>query len=108
MIKPLHDMVLVKPLPAEEKTASGLYIPDTAKEKPLKGIVIDLGEGRISTAGTLVPMTVKKGDLAIFGKHAGTETELEGEQHLLMREYDILAIEQAKGTNEELKKLLLS
>ncbi len=86
-IKPLADRVLVKPAPAEEKTVSGIIIPDTAKEKPLKGEVLAVGNGTKDE-----DMVVKKGDQVLYGKYAGTEIELEGEKYLIMRQSDILAI----------------
>ncbi len=90
-VKPLGDRVLVKPQPAEEKTASGLYIPDTAKEKPQRGTVIAVGPGRIED-GKHIEMSVKEGDVVIFGKYAGSEIVLDGEEYLIMRESDILGI----------------
>lgn len=86
-IKPLADRVLVKPAAAEEKTVSGIIIPDTAKEKPLKGSVIAVGEGTKDEK-----MVVKEGDVVLYGKYSGTEVEIDGEQHLIMRQSDILAI----------------
>ena len=86
-IKPLADRVLVKPAAAEEKTASGIIIPDSAKEKPLKGEVLAVGNGTKDEE-----MVVKKGDVVLYGKYAGTELELEGEKYLIMRQSDILAI----------------
>ena len=86
-IKPLADRVLVKPAEAEEKTVGGIIIPDTAKEKPLKGEVLAIGNGTKDEE-----MVVKKGDNVLFGKYAGTELELEGEKYLIMRQSDILAI----------------
>ena len=86
-IKPLADRVLVKPAAAEEKTASGIIIPDSAKEKPLKGEVIAIGNGTKDEE-----MVVKSGDTVLYGKYAGTELELEGEKYLIMRQNDILAI----------------
>jgi chaperonin GroES len=90
-IKPLGDRVVVKPQPAEEKTASGLFIPDTAKEKPQKGTVVAVGPGRVEN-GTKIDMTVKAGDTVLYGKYSGTEIELDGEEVLIMRETDILGI----------------
>ena len=84
-LKPLNDRVLVKRLESEERTASGLYIPDTAKEKPSKGEVV-------AVDGKLVPMAVKVGDMVLFNKYAGTEVKIDGAEHLVMREDDILAI----------------
>jgi chaperonin GroES len=86
-ITPLHDRVIVKPAAAEEKTASGIIIPDTAKEKPQRGTVIAAGPGKKDE-----PMTVKSGDTILYGKYAGTEISLEGEDYLIMRESDILAV----------------
>ncbi len=90
-IKPLGDRVVVKPEPAEEQTASGLYIPDTAKEKPQRGTVVAVGPGRVEN-GTKIEMTVKEGDKVLYGKYAGTEIVLDGEEYLIMRESDILGI----------------
>lgn len=86
-IKPLADRVLVEPSPAEEKTAGGIIIPDTAKEKPQRGTVVAVGNGKVDE-----PMTVKAGDLVLYGKYSGTEIALEGQDYLIMRESDILAI----------------
>ncbi|MFO8022631.1 MAG: co-chaperone GroES [Perlabentimonas sp.] len=86
-IKPLADRVLVEPMEAEEKTASGLYIPDTAKEKPQKGTVVALGPGTKE-----VTMEVKQGDVVLYGKYAGTEINLDGKDFLMMKQSDILAI----------------
>ena len=91
-LKPLNDRVLVKRLESEERTASGLYIPDTAKEKPCKGQVVAVGPGKHADDGKLVPMTVKVGDMVLFNKYAGTEVKIDGAEHLVMREDDILAI----------------
>ena len=84
MIKPLADRVLVESAPAEEKTASGIIIPDTAKEKPLQGTVIAVGPGK-----TDEPMTLKEGDTVLYGQYSGTEIKLEGKTYLIMRESDI-------------------
>jgi chaperonin GroES len=86
-IKPLADRVLIEPAAAEEKTAGGIFIPDTAKEKPQKGIVVAVGNGKIDE-----PMTVKVGDNVLYGKYAGTELNLEGKDYLIMRESDLVAI----------------
>jgi chaperonin GroES len=90
-IKPLADRVVVKPQAAEEKTASGLFIPDTAKEKPQKGTIIAVGPGRFEN-GTKIDMTVKEGDTVLYGKYSGTEVELDNDDVLIMRESDILGI----------------
>jgi chaperonin GroES len=86
-ITPLHDRVLVKPAAAEEKTAGGIIIPDTAKEKPQKGLVVAAGPGKKDE-----PVTVKVGDTVLYGKYSGTEISVEGGEYLIMRESDILAI----------------
>lgn len=86
-IQPLADRVLVEPAPAEEKTASGIIIPDTAKEKPQKGQVVAIGSGK-----TDEPLTVKVGDTVLYGKYSGTEISVEGSDYLIMREADIFAI----------------
>jgi chaperonin GroES len=86
-ITPLHDRVIVRPAPAEEKTAGGIIIPDTAKEKPQRGIVVAVGAGKKDE-----PITVKEGDSVLYGKYAGTEIKLDGQDLLIMRESDILAI----------------
>ena len=90
-IKPLGDRVVVKTVEAEEKTAGGLFIPDTAKEKPQKGTIIAVGPGRVEN-GTKIDMTVKAGDTVLYGKYAGTEINLDSEDYLIMRESDILGI----------------
>ncbi len=91
-IKPLADRVVVKPQEAEEKTASGIILPDTAKEKPMTGTIVAIGDGKISDAGETMKMTVKKGDTVLYGKYSGTEITIEGDEVLIMRESDILAI----------------
>ncbi|GIV58091.1 MAG: 10 kDa chaperonin [Rhodothermaceae bacterium] len=95
-IKPLGDRVVVKPEPAEEKTASGIYIPDTAKEKPQRGTVVAVGPGRVEN-GTKIEMSVKEGDTVLYGKYAGTEIRLGDEEYLIMRESDILGILQEEA-----------
>ena len=92
-IKPLEDRVVVKPLEAEQTTASGLVIPDTAKEKPQEGEVIACGPGRMLDNGTIAPMPVKPGDIVLFAKYAGTELKRDGETYMILNaERDILAI----------------
>ena len=91
-IKPLHDRVIVKRSDAETKTASGIIIPDSAKEKPQEGVVIAAGSGIRKEDGTLLPLDVKKGDKILFGKYAGTEIKIEGEELIMMKEDDILGI----------------
>lgn len=92
MIKPLGDRVVVKPLAAEEKTASGIVLPDTAKEKPQQGEVIAVGTGRTLENGQKLALEVKVGDKVIYSKYAGTEIKLNNEEHLILNERDILAI----------------
>ena len=91
-LRPLHDRVVVKRLEEEEKTAGGIIIPDTAKEKPQQGKIIAVGKGRILEDGKVVPLVVKEGDRVLFSKYAGTDIKVDGEEHLIMREDDILAI----------------
>jgi len=90
-IKPLGDRVVVQPLEADEKTDSGLYIPDSAQEKPQKGTVVAIGPGRVEN-GTKVDMTVSEGDEVLYGKYAGTEVSLDGGEFLIMRESDIFGV----------------
>ena len=90
--RPLHDRVIVKRVEEEEKTSGGIIIPDAAKEKPQQGKVIAVGKGKILENGKVSPLIVKKGDRILFGKYAGTDIKIDGEEHLIMREDDILAI----------------
>lgn len=91
-IKPLGDRVLVKPLEAEEKTKGGIVLPDTAKEKPQQGRVEEVGSGRISEEGKVKPLEVKKGQKVLYGKYSGTEITYNGQDFLILKEEDILAI----------------
>ena len=91
-IKPLSDRVVVRPQEAEEKTASGIILPDTAKEKPQMGEIMAIGPGKVSENGTLIDMSVKAGDNILYGKYSGTEITVESEDLLIMRESDILAV----------------
>ena len=91
-IRPLHDRIIVKRVEGEEKTKGGIIIPDTAKEKPLEGLVVAVGKGRTLDDGKVVAPAVKEGDRILFGKYAGTEVKLGGVEHLIVREDDILAI----------------
>ncbi|MCP4681701.1 MAG: co-chaperone GroES [Desulfobacterales bacterium] len=91
-VKPLHDRVIVKRVADEEKTKGGIIIPDTAKEKPAEGSIVAVGEGKITEDGKKQPLEVKEGDKVLFGKYAGTEINIDGEEHLIMREDDIIAI----------------
>lgn len=91
-LKPIGDRVLVRPLPSEEVTKGGVILPDTAKEKPQEGEVIAVGTGRILDNGQKVPMEVKAGDKILYGKYSGTEIKIEGEEYLIVKENEILAI----------------
>ena len=91
-VRPLHDRLIIQQLKEEEKTRGGIVIPDTAKEKPIEGRVIAVGTGRIKKDGTKVPLEVKKGDRVLYAKYAGTEVKIDGEEYLMMKEDDILAI----------------
>jgi len=91
-LKPLHDRIIVKPAPAEEKTTSGLIIPDTAKEKPQRGEVLAVGNGKLNEQGGVTPLVVKVGDTVLYGKYSGTEISVEGDDYLIMRESDVFAI----------------
>jgi chaperonin GroES len=91
-LKMLEDRVLVKPMPQEDKTESGIYLPDSAKERPQKGEVIEVGPGKLLDNGQRGELTVKKGDKVLFGKYAGTEVKFKGEEYIILRESEILAI----------------
>jgi chaperonin GroES len=91
-VRPLHDRVLVRRMPEEMKTAGGIIIPETAKEKPQRGEIVATGKGRVTEDGKVTPLDVKVGDQILFGKYAGTELKLNGEEYLMMREEDILGI----------------
>ena len=91
-VRPLHDRVIVQRLAEEERTRGGIIIPDTAKEKPQKGKVVSIGKGRVTDEGRVVPLEVKPGDEVLFGKYAGTEFKVEGEEFLMMREEDIYGV----------------
>jgi chaperonin GroES len=91
-IRPLQDRIIVKRLEEEEKTGGGIIIPDTAKEKPMEGKVVAVGKGKVLENGKVLPLDVKAGDRVLFSKYAGTEVKLDGEEHLIMREDDILGI----------------
>ena len=91
-IKPLADRIVVKSAPAEEKTASGIIIPDSAKEKPMQGEIVAVGQGRVTDAGNFVKLEVKVGDKVLYGKYSGTEVTIDGEEYLIMRESDVYVI----------------
>ncbi len=94
---PLYDRVVIKPAPPEEVTKGGIIIPDTAKEKPQQGEVVAVGKGKLTEDGKLIPLQVKVGDQVLFGKYAGTEVTIDGEEYLIMRESDIYAIINTNG-----------
>jgi len=91
-LRPLHDRVIIKRTEEEERTKGGIIIPDTAKEKPVEGTVIAVGDGKRTDDGKKLPLDVKEGDKVLFGKYAGTEIKIDGEEHLIMKEDDIIAI----------------
>jgi len=91
-VRPLHDRLIVQRLEEEERTKGGIIIPDTAKEKPIEGKVIAVGTGRNKKDGTKIPLEVKKGNRVLYAKYAGTEVKIDGEEYLIMKEDDILAI----------------
>ena len=91
-IRPLQDRVIVKRIEEEEKTKGGIIIPDTAKEKPQEGKVVAVGKGKVNDDGKLTPLDVKVGDKILFGKYSGSEITLDGEEHLIIREDDVLAV----------------
>jgi chaperonin GroES len=91
-VRPLNDRIIVKRLEEEEKTKGGIIIPDSAKEKPIEGKVIAVGDGRINKEGKKIPMEIKKGDRILFAKYGGTEIKMDGEEYLMMKEDDVLAI----------------
>ncbi len=91
-VKPLEDRVLVKPIEAESKTASGIYLPETAKEKPVRGKVVAAGPGKRLDNGARAKMSVGEGDTVVYGKYAGTEVEIKGVKHLILRESELLGV----------------
>ena len=94
-VKPLEDRILIKPLEAETKTASGIYLPESAKEKPMQGKVVALGPGKLLDNGERVKPAVKKGDTVVFGKYSGTEIEIKNIKHLIVRESELLGVIEA-------------
>jgi chaperonin GroES len=91
-VRPLHDRIIVKRMEGEQKTKGGIIIPDTAQEKPIEGKIIAVGNGKTLENGKVLPLEVKKGDKVLFGKYAGTEIKIDGEEHLIMKEEDIIAV----------------
>ena len=98
--RPLHDRVLVEPLDAEEKTAGGIIIPDTAQEKPMEGKIVAVGNGYKNDEGKITPLDVKKGETVLYGKFAGTEVRVDGKDLLIVKETDILAVIEGKGRSK--------
>ena len=95
-IRPLHDRIIVKRLEEEEMTKGGIIIPDSAKEKPSEGLIIAVGKGKVLENGTQLPLDVKKNDRILFGKYAGTDIKIEGDEFLIMREDDVLGVIEKK------------
>lgn len=91
-VKPMEDRILLKPMEAEQKTAGGIIIPDNAKEKPQKGEVVAVGPGKTNDKGQKIEMSLKKGDKVLYGKYSGTEITIEGQEYLIVRKSDVLAI----------------
>ncbi|OEU55282.1 MAG: co-chaperone GroES [Desulfuromonadales bacterium C00003096] len=91
-IRPFHDRILIERVEKEDKTTRGIIIPDTAKEKPVQGKVLAVGKGKVTEDGEVIPLDVKKGDQILFSKYAGTEVKIEGKEHLIIREDDVLGI----------------
>ena len=91
-VKPLDDRIVVKPIEAETQTASGLYLPETAKERPVQGTVVAIGPGKKLDSGERAPMNVKKGDVVVYSRYAGNEVEIKGAEHLIMRESELLGV----------------
>ena len=91
-LKPLADRVVIRPMEAEEKTKGGIILPDTAKEKPIEGTIVAVGQGKVADDGKVIKLEVKEGDKVLYGKYSGTEVTVDGEDYLIMRESDIFAI----------------
>lgn len=94
-VKPLHDRILVKRIEESEQVVGGIIIPDTAKEKPQEGKVVAVGRGKLNEDGKIIPLDVKAGDRILFGKYSGSEIKIDGEEHLILREEDVLGIVEA-------------
>src|SRR5512136_3455913 len=99
--RPLHDRIVVKRIEAEEKTAGGIIIPDTVKEKPMQGEVIAVGPGGRDETGKLIPLDVKAGDIVLFGKWSGTEVKIDGTEYLIMKESDIMGVLEGKSASKK-------
>src|SRR6266851_4377624 len=103
-IRPLGDRILVQRIKEEDKTKGGIFIPDTAKEKPQEGKIVAVGKGKMTEAGKLVAPEVKAGDTVLFGKYSGSEVKLDGEEHMIMREEDLLACLKDNWANRDLNR----
>jgi chaperonin GroES len=103
-LRPLHDRILVKRVDPEDELKGGIVIPDTAKEKPQEGVVVAVGNGKIRDNGTRVEMTLKEGDRILFGKYSGNEVKIEGEEYLIMREEDVLAVTEGASKTKSTTK----
>jgi chaperonin GroES len=103
-VRPLRDRILVKRLEEDEQRVGGIIIPDTAKEKPQQGKVVAVGTGRVNDDGKVFPLDVKAGDRILFGKYAGSEIKLDGEEYLIVREDEVLAVLEEKGREKETTK----
>lgn len=102
-VRPLHDRILIKRVEEQESVKGGIIIPDTAKEKPQEGEVIAVGNGSKKKDGTVIPLDVKAGDRILFGKYSGTDITIEGDEYLILREEDVLAIVETKGGKSKKK-----
>ncbi len=103
-LRPLHDRILVKRVDPEDEVRGGIVIPDTAKEKPQEGVVVAVGNGKIRDNGTRVEMTLKEGDRILFGKYSGSEVKIEGQEYLIMREEDVLAVTEGASKTKSTTK----
>jgi chaperonin GroES len=103
-LRPLHDRILVKRVDPEDELKGAIVIPDTAKEKPQEGVVVAVGNGKIRDNGTRVEMTLKEGDRILFGKYSGNEVKIEGEEYLIMREEDVLAVTEGASKTKSTTK----
>lgn len=101
MIRPLYDRVLIRRLEEDEKTSGGIIIPDTAKEKPMQGEIVAVGDGARGDDNEIVPLIVKVGDVVLFGKWAGTEVKIEGQEYVIMKESDLFGIIEKKATKKK-------
>ena len=101
IVRPLEDRILLQPLEAEERTTAGIYLPETAQEKPMQGEIIAVGPGGRDEAGKLIPIDVKAGDIVLFGKWSGTEVKIDGTEYLIMKESDIMGVLEGKSASKK-------